>query len=111
MSGESNAFENWCVIEIMGHQRLAGFVTEQALGGANMLRVDVPENNGIAAFTTFLGASSIYRMTVVTEEIARGVAASIQVRPVSAYEMPKTQPALPRPLLDADDMDDDGPGF
>lgn len=35
-------FEHWCVVEIFGHTRIAGFVTEQTIGGQSFVRVGVP---------------------------------------------------------------------
>lgn len=69
----SNKFEAWGVVEIMGHQSLAGRLSEQVVAGANLLRVDVPQDiNGEGAFRTeYIGANSIYRMRVTTEEVAR----------------------------------------
>ncbi len=95
-------YESWSLIEIMGHQRLAGMVTETTVAGAAMLRVDVPELEGIPGFTTFLGSGSIYRLRPVSEEIARRYAASLRAMPVRAYELP----ALPAPSTPAgDDLD------
>ena len=36
------AFEQWAIVEIFGHQRIAGKVTEQTIGGCSFVRVDVP---------------------------------------------------------------------
>lgn len=36
-------FEGWAVVELMGHQREAGFVTTQYFGNAAMFQIDVPE--------------------------------------------------------------------
>ena len=75
MANGQEAFKEWALIEIMGHQRLAGFCSEQVIGGTPMIRVDVPEIEGDAqgtSYTTFLGASSIYRLTPVSEQVASG---------------------------------------
>lgn len=52
MADEQDGF--WGVVEIMGHQRYAGYVSEQTLGGAALIRVDVPEVSGRAAFSKLL---------------------------------------------------------
>ena len=31
MSEEKASFEGWCVLELMGHRKLAGYVREQAV--------------------------------------------------------------------------------
>ena len=38
-------FQQWCILELMGHRRLAGLVTETEVGGATFLKLDVPGEN------------------------------------------------------------------
>jgi hypothetical protein len=40
MADKPETFEEWALLELFGHQRLAGRVTEQQLGGASFVRVD-----------------------------------------------------------------------
>lgn len=42
----SEKFEAWGIVELMGHQRVAGRLSEQPLGGGNLLRVDIPDGEG-----------------------------------------------------------------
>lgn len=65
------AFDQWCVVELMGHQRIAGRVTEETLFGTALMRVDVPETSKGAGFTKFYGSTAIYCVTPVDEAIAR----------------------------------------
>ncbi len=55
-------FEQWCVVEIMGHKKFAGFVTEQSVGGTSFVRIDVPEvavaGRTLPAFTKLFGVGS-----------------------------------------------------
>jgi hypothetical protein len=81
-------FDCWAIVEVMGHSRYAGRVTEQAVGGCNFVRVDVPECEGSQAFTKLLGQASIFAMTPVTEEVARHVAKSIRAQPVHVFDLP-----------------------
>lgn len=75
-------FEQWAILELMGHVRLAGRVTEEELFGAKMGRIDIPTSDLYAFTTQYFGGSSVYRLTPTTEEIARSVAANNQPRPV-----------------------------
>jgi hypothetical protein len=84
----AKAFEQWCLVEIFGHQKYAGLVTEQQIGGANFVRVDVPETSRSKPFTKLFGASAIYSMTPIEEDVARVLAAQYDQRPVSVYELP-----------------------
>lgn len=36
-------FDQWGIVELMGHQRVAGHITEQQVGGTNFVRVDIPK--------------------------------------------------------------------
>ena len=83
-------FETWAVVEVMGHKRCAGFVTEQTISGAAFVRVDVPEvTELLPAFTKWLGAGSIYAITLCTEETAKAFAAKLQERAFNTYEAPR----------------------
>lgn len=110
-------FEQWCVVEIMGHRRFAGFVTEQSVGGTSFVRVDVPEvvtraGMTLPAFTKLFGAGSIYCLSPCTEETARAFAAELRAASFSEYEAPRLE--APRPAAadvcgDDDDPDGDDP--
>ena len=39
---KTETFEHWCIVELFGHQRIAGKVSEQTIGGGAFVRVDVP---------------------------------------------------------------------
>lgn len=95
----------WAIVEMFGHQRIAGRVRAESFGAACLIRVDVPEierraaqrwdvkkkmyapgpMQRIAAFTKFIGVSSIYALTPVTEELAREAARECAAEPVNAF--------------------------
>ena len=97
-TAQQTAFEGWAIVEIMGHNTIAGYVSEQSIAGTAMLRVDVPANEHQPAFTKFYGGSSIYGLTPTTEEIATHAAKRLAVRPVSLWTVPEPQP---RQLVDS----------
>src|SRR5687768_11858389 len=83
-------FEQWCIVEIMGHNVFAGFVTERTLGGTAMIQVDVPEvDENHPAFTKLFSSNAIYALSPTTEEHARAAAARIRQRPVTLYILPE----------------------
>ena len=80
---EQKKFEEWCIVELFGHQKIAGFVTEAELGGKSFIRVDVPEvKEGIKGFTRLYGPGAIYCINPVTEQIAREAVKRIDTRPI-----------------------------
>ena len=80
---EQARFEEWAIVEVMGHQRYAGLVSEQAIGGTSFVRVDVPALEDVPAFTKLLGSSSIFSITPVTREIAVDAAWRFASRPIT----------------------------
>jgi len=92
---EAKAFEGWCVLELMGHRRLGGYVRQEEVAGAPFLRIDVPAAGpGLSAATQFYSPSAVYCVTPTTEELARAVAASNRPAPVSRYELPAPTQAV-----------------
>jgi hypothetical protein len=108
MDGEhTERFTEWCVVELMGHVRMAGLVSEEERFGVKMGRIDVPNPDG-SMFTQYFGGSSVYRITPTTEDIARAVAARNVPQPVQRYELPAPGAAsTPQPeRVPFDDRDD-----
>lgn len=96
----SEAFENHCIVELFGHQKIVGKVTEQIIGGQAFVRVDVPQTKRHPAFTRLFGSGAIYSITPVSEDIAQRAAEQVYVEPVTVYIEPSHQ---------LEDGDDDGP--
>lgn len=63
--------DNWAVVELMGHVTIAGRLTKPGEFGG-LWQVDVPE--GDTYRTEFFGSQSVYRVRMVSEEIARAYA-------------------------------------
>ena len=101
---------SWAIVELMGHRKLAGLVSEEIHFGVPMCRIDVPANGEIAAFTQLYGGGSIYAMTPVSEQVARGMAARLQARPVQVWDLAAIagdrQARLALPGKHDDDEDD-----
>lgn len=71
-------FDSPAVVELMGHQRIAGRVREAVLGGCALLRVDVPPTPHSQAYTKYFGNGAIYALTPCSEEVALAAATEIQ---------------------------------
>lgn len=107
-------FESWAILEIMGHQKYAGRVSEQAIGGASFVRVDVPEIDGRPAFSNLFGGGSIFCITPVSEVVALGTARELKQAPLHVWDLPAAMRdamrSLPAPVsADSDDYDDFAP--
>lgn len=88
-------FDSWALVELFGHTRMVGKVTEQTIGGIPFVRVDVPENGGNVAYTRFLGNGAIYAITPLAEEVALELAKSIRTAPVSEWDVRRLLPDGP----------------
>lgn len=96
-------FDQWALVEVMGHKQFAGRVTEQVIAGHGFVQVSVPATDGAAGFVKLLGAGSIYAITPVAEEVARILAANMRNPPIEPWQLPKP-PRLS--VLDAEDEDE-----
>lgn len=90
MSG-TPSFENFCIVELFGHQKIAGKVTEQVIAGQGFVRVDVPLTKRHPAFTRLFGSGAIYSITPVDQSICEQAAESIYIEPVTVYVSPSHQ--------------------
>ncbi len=86
MSEQDQGCSQWCIVELMGHRRLGGFVSEAEIAGARLLRIEIPTPDG-AFVTQFYGPQSIYCLTPTTEDSARAVALRNQPEPMHPWEV------------------------
>lgn len=102
-------FESWGLLELFGHQRLAGKLSEQTIGGCHFIRIDVPQVAEVAAYTRFFTQGAIYGMTPMEEATARKLAAYLRAVPVSPYELRTIEPARQLAHEPAADEESDEP--
>lgn len=82
----------YALVELMGHARIAGRVTEQPIGGASLIRVDVPDADGNTAYTRMYGASAIYCISPMAKDLVIKLAQQIRAIPVTEYDLPRRLP-------------------
>lgn len=85
--------ELWCIVELLGHVRLAGRLTEEERFGSKMGRLDIPTEEGFV--TQWFGGGSVYRITAVTEQVARDAAKRSSPAPVNQWDYPRRVAAAP----------------
>jgi hypothetical protein len=95
---EKPAFREWAIVEVMGHLKLAGLVSEANMFGTVMCRVDVYPGADAAepTLTRFFGGASLYGVTPVAEAVARAFASQTAPPPVARYELPQLEAARSR---------------
>jgi len=77
--------EFWGLVELFGHQKIAGKVSEETIGGCSFIRVDIPEVDGQQAITKYYGNGAIYSMTPVSEELVKLLVQQFQPSPINVY--------------------------
>lgn len=82
---EKEEFGIWGILELMGHVKLAGYITEEELFGKKMGRIDIPHGDGDV--TQYFGGDSVYRLTPCTEDTARKFAVNSRPLPVYLWEL------------------------
>lgn len=98
------------IVELFGHTKMAGIVTEQTVGSSTFIRVDVPETEAVPGFTRLLNPSAIYAINPVTEDVMNHMARSFQSKPIESWdinEMHKRLLALKAARIEKG-VDDDG---
>lgn len=108
--------EMWAVVEVMGHTRYAGRISQHtALGGA-LIRVEVPaiiNRDGIEeipAFEKLLAPAALFAITPTSEALAREAARRFRTRPFTILDLPElVRRRLPGIERGHDDYGDDYP--
>jgi hypothetical protein len=70
----------WVMLELMGHRQRIGRAREEDIAGGLMLRIDIP-TEGEDYATEYYGASSIYSLRPISEEVAKAHWANKDPRP------------------------------
>ncbi len=83
----SEQFKTWALVELFGHTRIAGLVSEQNIAGGAMLRIDVPATEVNPAFTRLVNVSAIYAINPITIETALMLAEQITSKPIEAWDI------------------------
>lgn len=83
---ESN-FQDWAYVELMGHNKIAGHVTEYKFGNQSMIRIDVPAIDDTPKFSKIFNVSAVYAITPLSEQDAIDYAKKIKAKPLDIWEM------------------------
>lgn len=89
-----NSLKLFAVVELFGHTKMAGLVTEQSIGGATFVRVDVPETKRQVGFTRLLNPSAIYAINPVTEDVMKFKAEQFHQAPIESWDIGKMHEKL-----------------
>ncbi len=88
MTQETPSFKEWCILELMGHRKLGGLLSEQQIAGAAFLRIDIYSSEEVFA-TQFYSPGAVYCITPCDESIARLYGDRHKPEPVTRWELPQ----------------------
>lgn len=114
----------WAVVELFGHQVIAGAVSKVEPYGTPMIQVDVPAIDAQPAFSKLYNPTAVYGIAYVSQEIAVMAAREARHKPVAVYlpDIADINQLLEennilrrrlntRGLPEPDYVDEDSPGF
>jgi hypothetical protein len=107
-AGEPSTFDEWCIVELLGHRRLAGRVREVQVAGSGFLRLDIPAAGVDPARTQYVSPGSVYALHPVGESTARAAAGRWRPEPIQRWELAAVAAAQPT-REDVEDLVGDGP--
>lgn len=89
-SATNDPFVGWAIVELMGHRRMAGWVSQHEFAGHAFLRLDIPgDSTGEASASQLYSPSSVYCLTPTTETMVRAIALRNKPEPVQRWELPQ----------------------
>jgi hypothetical protein len=68
MTGTDSVLGTFAIVELFGHTKIAGYVSEEMVVGVPMLQVAVPGSGDRSPFLRYYGAKTIFSITPVSEE-------------------------------------------
>ena len=82
----------WMLVELLGHHRLAGFVTEEQKWGQVLLRIDIPtsvdtKTKELKFTTQWYGTHALYCATPINESDAIHLAKQLRPKPFDKYDL------------------------
>jgi hypothetical protein len=105
---EQEQKEQFAVVEMMGHRKIAGAIKQSELAPGALIRVDVFGANGEIERTEHVGSSAIYDITICSEQTAKAAAIAHSPQPSFAYDImkPRSDRQLPMGFTDAEEDDE-----
>jgi len=79
-------FESWAIVELFGHNQLAGKVTTETIAGQEFVRIDVPKTSKVPEFTKYHLPTAVYGITPVDQDYATRMAERMQAQPINDYK-------------------------
>lgn len=129
---EQSNFSGWAIVEVMGHQTHAGYVTTENYGAASLFRVDVPalpefeetlrsdryidgeyvkagskyRVEAVDGYSKLIGAAAIYGISPCTEEAAKAAAFKMRRRPLIPVDIIRDEQPKMLEVIDSEEAEE-----
>lgn len=80
-------FEEWALLELMGHRKLAGKVIEETIANHSFIRIDIYSSNEKIELTQYYNATAIYSMTPISKDAAIAFSKRNIPVPITQWEL------------------------
>lgn len=104
----------WAVVELMGHQKIAGKCTNVSIAGCGFIRVQVPAHGNMPEYTRDLSPKAVYAINPCDEAAVMAALRYCDSSPVIALTLATVRQSyeaerktLPASAPDHDDDEDD----
>ena len=79
----------WVILELMGHRKLAGFLSEQEMPATGSCGSTYMAHRMSLYVTQFYSPSAVYCITPVSDDLARNreAAQNLKPQPIGQYEL------------------------
>lgn len=84
---QTEQYDQWAILELMGRTKIAGRVTEKTIVGAGFLNVHVPETTRHPSFTRQISPVAVFAINPVDEQTARFYAERLNEAPIEAWDI------------------------
>jgi hypothetical protein len=86
---DTDELHGFVLLELFGHLRIVGMLSQKAVGSEVLLRIDVPNLTSSGqvireGFTRYFNPKAVYSMTPISEEVLLKLLPSIDGTPVEA---------------------------
>lgn len=95
--------QQFAVVEMMGHRKIAGAIKQSELAPGALIRVDVFGSDGHVERTEHIGTSAIYDITICSEQTAKAAAIAHCPEPSFAFDILRQRPERQLPGFDAEE--------
>ena len=100
----------YAMIELMGHARVVGLVTETKLAGAGFLQVDILDPEGKISFQRYIAPQAVYQISPIGREMAIELCGRWDQSRIESYDVPelrlKIRAELEREIKDQTPFDE-----